>query len=156
MRRRCRFDFGCILNELWVLNMEIRRSIIVLSVLIAPLVQVVHAQEAPVDFDQVLEACNVDPPGCQLVLTRAVQQVTALANVPQATVNGYLATLATIAVSTAQSHAEVQQQMAEVVSEVAEAVAASDSQAAQDLQAVATQLTNGQEVDLTQIGGSPT
>lgn len=130
-----------------------RRLLSVLAVLMAP---IVWAQEAPVDFDQLLTACNADPPGCQLVLIGAIQQISTMADVPQATVNGYLATLATIAVSTAQSHSGVQQQMADVVAEVAGSVAASDSQAAQDLRAVATQLGSGQEVDLTQIAGSPT
>lgn len=130
-----------------------RRLLSVLAVLTAP---IVWAQEAPVDFDQLLTACNADPPGCQLVLIGTIQQISAMTELPQATVNGYLATLATIAVSTAQSHSGVQQQMADIVAEVAGSVAASDSQAAQDLQAVATQLASGQEVDLTQIAGSPT
>ena len=115
-----------------------------------------------VDVSQILQNCNAAPETCQQLIQAAIAEVQAT-EVPltAAQTNALLGQLATVAVSVAQQHPEVSQDLGDALTQIANNVApAAEGETfdlASSLQESAEQVSSGEAetVDLNAVAGSP-
>lgn len=116
------------------------------------------AQTAPdIDFSGLLANCQSDPLGCSAALNAALAEIKlAQATLPPSVVDGLLGSLATVAVAAAQTEPSLGAALGDVIADISETVS-EESGVGEQLAEIAEQVSSGgaDEVDLTEIGGSP-